>query len=81
MFEQAIRHFLERQAHVLVADLLGDVFSLQVEPNRRYFCLLSKNRNPAGATSDCGSRLVTPIGPAATTGSRRVDGVDLLTDR
>src|SRR5579863_5226835 len=26
------------------------VFSLQVDTNRRYFCLLSKKRNPAGAT-------------------------------
>src|ERR1700722_18123264 len=40
------------------------VFSLQVETNRRYFCLLSKNRNPAGGISDRGSRLVAPIGSA-----------------
>src|ERR1700691_5333974 len=26
------------------------VFSLQVDTNRRYFCRLSKNRKPAGAT-------------------------------
>ena len=32
------------------------VFSLQVETNRRYFCLLSKKRKPGGAVSGCGSR-------------------------
>jgi hypothetical protein len=57
------------------------VFSLQVETNRRYFCLLSKNRNAAGATSDCGSRLVAPIRSAAAVGSCWVEGVGLLTDR
>lgn len=66
---------LERDAMAI------SVFSLQVETNRRYFCLLSKNRNPGGATSDCGSRLVAPIRPAAAVGSCWVEGVGLLTDR
>src|SRR5580704_17213413 len=30
--------------------LATSVFSLQVETNKRYFCRLSKNRKPAGAT-------------------------------